>query len=226
MVLRRRARGGLLLTSQEGGIDDRLMVDPERLRDDILGLQINTQLSGVLKQIAAGVAVALGELIHELLNAKRGLGQHDLLFVLGDHHLLVESSLECFLEVGLHRKHFLGPSRRMRRRTARLPCVLLRRTPRADLVCVFVGWIGLLFGLHLVTLIKGMGRVLGWVVEEVACVSGIAGLARLVGHCGDSSARPAGGRDIAPRLAGEDPRALSKSSKVRSVPSNMAALPV
>src|SRR5260370_39138809 len=49
MVFRRWLRRWLLLESQEGGINDRLVVDSQRLRDDILGLQINAQQSSILK---------------------------------------------------------------------------------------------------------------------------------------------------------------------------------
>ena len=69
------------MTSQVG-VDNRLRVDAKGLFDGLLGVEINTQLGGILKHIAAGVAVALGKLIDELLNAKRGLGQHDLFLVL------------------------------------------------------------------------------------------------------------------------------------------------
>ena len=40
MVVSRRLRGLLLVASQEG-IDDRLVVDSQRLRDEILGMQID-----------------------------------------------------------------------------------------------------------------------------------------------------------------------------------------
>ena len=74
MSVRRPLRGQLLLPSQEC-IDDRLLVDPKRLCDDLLGLQINAQLGRVLKQIAAGVAVTLGITIDHLLNAECSFGK-------------------------------------------------------------------------------------------------------------------------------------------------------
>jgi hypothetical protein len=73
MVLSRRLQSWLLLASQKGGIDDRLLVDAKCFRNDIPCLQVNAQQSGILKQIAAGVAVALGVLIDELLNARAAL---------------------------------------------------------------------------------------------------------------------------------------------------------
>ena len=47
----------------------------------VFGLQINAQQSRIMKQVTAGISVALGELIDELLNAKRALSEYDLLFV-------------------------------------------------------------------------------------------------------------------------------------------------
>jgi len=43
------------------------------------------------------VAVTLGILIDELLDAKDGLREYDLFFVFGDHHLLVENRLKYLL---------------------------------------------------------------------------------------------------------------------------------
>lgn len=122
--------------------DDRLVGDTKRLRNDVLGLQINAQQGGILKKIAAGVAITLGELVDELLNPKGGFSQHDPLLIFGDSHLLVECGFECLLKVRFHRRDLLGPSLGIRRPATLLPCVLLRRTPRADLVCSFIRWFG------------------------------------------------------------------------------------
>ena len=56
--------------SAERGVEDGLLVDPKRLLDNVLGVQLYTQKGCILKQVAARVAVALGELVGELLNAK------------------------------------------------------------------------------------------------------------------------------------------------------------
>ena len=59
MIVRRPFQGGLLCPSAERGVEDGLLVDPKRLLDNVLGVQLYTQKGCILKQVAARVAVAL-----------------------------------------------------------------------------------------------------------------------------------------------------------------------
>jgi predicted phage terminase large subunit-like protein len=68
MVFRRRP-SGLLQPTSNVVFDDRLLVDPQRLRNEILGLQIDSQQGGILKQVASGVA--LSSISYGLIQALR-----------------------------------------------------------------------------------------------------------------------------------------------------------
>ena len=79
-------------------------------------------------------------------------------------------------------------------------------TPRFAFEVVFLVLLAIACGLaDLRPLVIGLVMGGAWVL-----MTGIEWLAWLFGHCGDSSAGPAGGRGFAARLAAEDARAPSK----------------
>src|SRR5207237_10723488 len=108
-------------------------------------------------------AIALLELIDELLDPKAGFGQPLLFIVLGADDLFIESTFKGFAEIGLHGRDFPGPAFGVRRPTAFLPFVFVRREAGPDLVCAAAG--SRLF--LLVGFIEGMAGILHGIVQPL-----------------------------------------------------------
>src|SRR5207253_6414934 len=83
MVVRGRS-GERLLPASHVFVENRLLVDSQRLGDEVFSLQIEANHGSESKDVAAGVAVALGPLGRKLLKTDGELCQYNFLVGLRD----------------------------------------------------------------------------------------------------------------------------------------------
>src|SRR5262245_17562165 len=164
----RRTLRDLVVLLCAPGVQHRLILCGERFFAAILARhQLHPELVSQPEDVASRVAVTLGVLGHQLLNASRSHRHDALLLALPQSNFLVQRAPKQCLEV--HGNRLRLPLSAIRVTTlSRLELMLLRRTARADLI-FRIGRSGLRG--------SGIGAIVA-VVRHVGTHQATAGLAR------------------------------------------------